>query len=862
MRLLPLLPLLLFVPACLQATPTGLTVSIDPASPLEGDALSAVVDDAPTGAFTDLTLEYQWVEDGSVRADLLEAIVPGSEVQAGEHWRVVVLPFGDGVEGLASTSEVTVQGGDAPDPDADGDGSPASLDCDDDDPTRYPGAPEACDGLDSDCDASRPAGDVDADGDGVPLCDDDCDDTDPSRFPGNDHFCLDGGEASTDCAPFDSALLVSWLPDRDRDGDGSEDPSTWLLLCPGDDRPVDYDGSNYLSGDPMPPATDCNDYEPDLHGLDSDGDGVSSCDGDVYPDGSSADDREDLSPEADELCDQEDNDLDGLTDEGFDLDGDGYVTDDPAAGCEEKYDASQLDCDDSSPLINPADVDADSVSSCDGDCDDGDPAAHPLDLDGDGVSTCDLPPDCDDDDPGLAPVDLDGDGFTTCGGDCDDGNPSAFPGNAVQCDTVIDTDCDGVEDALEVDSDGDGSSTCDGDCDDSDPALNPDDGDVDGASSCEGDCDDSQPAMRPGAPQLCDGLLDNDCNGLPDANEADADGDGDSLCDGDCDDSDPGLDFQDADNDGVTSCGGDCDDSDPTASPLIDADGDGWSSCLTGLGEADCDDSDAGLNWTDADSDGFTTCDWAPDCDDSNPGLNQGDEDLDGETSCSGDCDDLDPAVQTLGVETRDGLDNDCDGTADEGLISAGDVAFVELMIQAHPATGDASGEYFELYNATAVKIDLRGWAFELLDTYGIPATVAFDAEPFGPPILIGPGDLFVVARSSNADAYGFDVADAYLPFSPLANGGGAISAWFGVTAIDTVVWGPSGCVAGCGGGAPVFDTDQTWGPGYAMGLPTYGATPHLANNSAANWCVEEEPLSANDSGSPGLQGPTFGVCQ
>jgi hypothetical protein len=36
--------------------------------------------------------------------------------------------------------------------DVDGDGSPASADCDDTDATVYPGAPEACDGIDANCD--------------------------------------------------------------------------------------------------------------------------------------------------------------------------------------------------------------------------------------------------------------------------------------------------------------------------------------------------------------------------------------------------------------------------------------------------------------------------------------------------------------------------------------------------------------------------------------------------------------------------------------------------------------------------------------------------------------------------------------
>lgn len=51
-------------------------------------------------------------------------------------------------------------GGASPSDDADGDGvSSADGDCDDADPSRHPGAPEGCDGLDTDCD-----GTVDDDG--------------------------------------------------------------------------------------------------------------------------------------------------------------------------------------------------------------------------------------------------------------------------------------------------------------------------------------------------------------------------------------------------------------------------------------------------------------------------------------------------------------------------------------------------------------------------------------------------------------------------------------------------------------------------------------------------------------------------
>jgi len=52
--------------------------------------------------------------------------------------------------------------GTTPPVDADGDGVPSDLDCDDDDPQRFPGNPEQCDGIDNDC-----SGEAEVDGDGA-----------------------------------------------------------------------------------------------------------------------------------------------------------------------------------------------------------------------------------------------------------------------------------------------------------------------------------------------------------------------------------------------------------------------------------------------------------------------------------------------------------------------------------------------------------------------------------------------------------------------------------------------------------------------------------------------------------------------
>ena len=61
-------------------------------------------------------------------------------------------------------------------PDEDGDGYTVCQDCDDEDPTRYPLAPETCNGVDDDCDGGVPADEADADGDGWMACEGDCDD--------------------------------------------------------------------------------------------------------------------------------------------------------------------------------------------------------------------------------------------------------------------------------------------------------------------------------------------------------------------------------------------------------------------------------------------------------------------------------------------------------------------------------------------------------------------------------------------------------------------------------------------------------------------------------------------------------------
>ncbi len=810
--------------------------------------------------------------------------------------------------------------------------------------------------LDDNCDGELLEGEVDADQDGFTRCrlvpditaqdlgditvldpDDpfdpanpqnglqsDCIDTNSSVFPENPNLtCLDTGDYNSACGE-NSQEDFATLFYRDIDGDGD-----------GDADPTDSDGDGVpdvavstCSGVAPPGrwvarapgvaleavATDCDDFNPNEDGKDRDADGFTTC---PNADGlrDCDDGNSDTNPDALEACDAEDNDCDGAVDEDYDddLDGSFRVTQAdiaaglPSANCAARGSSAHpyvQDCDDSDPTRENLDLDADGESTCEGDCNDGDPLQQSADNDGDGFNTCTAiisQFDCDDTNPLLTPIDGDGDGFAPCPNeqglaDCDDDNINVFPNNgAVQCDGVLDTDCDGLTDPLDADDDNDGASECGGDCNDQDPLLNIENVDGDGYSTCTGDCDDTEITVHPGAPQVCgDGITDNDCNGAADTNEADVDGDGSTICEGDCNDFDPAVNAEDADGDGSTSCQGDCDDSDPTITHLTDGDSDGWTACgsfgatgpLSQAVPADCNDDDGLLNWTDADGDSVPTCAavgdpvTVADCDDFDPAMHDEDRDADGSSPCGADgipgtadddCDDSEPEISSTGTEVRDGLDNDCSGIADDGIgdgteIDTGDLAVVELLVGATAATGDGPAEYFELYNASGIDIDLRGWEVEVTNTTsGLSTTWAFDPA-VGPDaaMVIPAGTRAVVARSGNANAYGTNIADFFWSGPAFSDAGGSLELSFEGRPIDTLSWLGSSCIANCEPGqpSPTFSSNSTWRPGHAMGLAVLGSTPHLANNSQSNLCEELlEQVSGLLHGSPGSPQTETGRC-
>ncbi|MEE2828078.1 MAG: MopE-related protein [Myxococcota bacterium] len=672
---------------------------------------------------TDLDDDNDTYEDAVDCAPLNAAIFPGATELCDE---LDSDCDGDLVDGFANADNDSEP--DCIDNDTDNDGVDDPLDCAPLDSTIYPGATEACDSVDQDCDTSLVDEFSDLDSDGQPDCIDtdadgdlfedflDCDDLNPTTYPGATEVC---DLVDSDC---DGSLVDN---DPDLDGDGTPD-------C------VDNDDD----GDIFPEIVDCDDQDAsvypgapdfcDLVDADCDGslvDNFPNLDGDSLPDCVDDDidgdgdpnetDCNDVNPAvytgATESCDTIDSDCDGsLVDEFGDVDGD-TVPDCIDSDSDNDTFLDAVDCQPFDSTMYPGALEV--CDNFDGDCD-GDLVDGFPNFDSDNL------PDCVD-------PDADGDGFSIPG-DCEDLNVFVFPGAAESCDN-IDSDCDGsladefpdldgdtIPDCVDLDVDGDGDpavtdcddldplyytnavelcDTLDFDCDgdlidgfpDTDGDLEPDcidlddDGDFDPDST---DCGPLDPTMHWGAFEYCD-AIDSDCDGSLIDGYSNPDGDAEPSCIDDNDDNDAFDDFIDCGPeddtvypgapefcDGVDSdCDGtvadtfpdwDLDDLPDCWDPDDDNDGD--------LDASDCDDFDDTIytdapelcDLIDSDCDG-SLVDFYPDFDgDGEPDCNESDLDGDGFSSAV-DCDDGNPAIYPGAPEYCDPFDSNCDGDLVDG---------------------------------------------------------------------------------------------------------------------------------------------------------------------------------------------------
>jgi hypothetical protein len=557
--------------------------------------------------------------------------------------------------------------------------STAGGDCDDADITAYPGAPETCDAVDSDCDGDLVDGFTDTDGDLDPNCTDgdddgdgsldgdDCGPTNPAIFPGAPEAC---DSIDSDC----DGDLVEGFDDVNADGvpdcvEVDDDGDGWDAVddCD-DDDPAVFPGATELPDDGV--DQDCSGEDTVTCFEDLDGDTFGSTttllapDGDCTGSGESTVDTDcddsaaSVRPGAPETVDDGvDQNCDGADTVTCYLDGDLDGAGSAAAilaadgDCDDPGEAPLPDdCDDSDPAFAPGAVElCDELDhDCDGDLVDGFP-----DTDGDGDLDC-------------TDFDDDGDGFPDSV-DCGPLDATVYPLAVELCDAV-DSDCDGdLVDGFE-DADGNGVPDC----------VDPDsDGDGDPDAT---DCDDDDPTIYNGATEIPGDGIDQDCDGN-DLVTCWVDGDSDGVgagisilvSEGDCDDVP-----------GTVPIDGDCDDEDPLAFPGFpveelcdgadndcsgeldageaDDDGDGWLACagfiargLDAAGGDDCDDDDSQV---------FPG---APETSDDVVDLNcdgvfGDDVDGDGYRLEDGDCHDGEPQIHPDAPELCDGWDNDCDG--------------------------------------------------------------------------------------------------------------------------------------------------------------------------------------------------------
>lgn len=470
------------------------------------------------------------------------------------------------------TGSPPIETGEPPEPvvDLDGDGySPADGDCDDEDEDINPGAVELCDGVDNDCDEGVDNSaldgnwwysDNDHDGygdeassvwsceapDKTTLVPGDCDDSDPTVHPGSAEWC---DEVDNDCnGRIDELGAVGgspWYRDSDRDGFGDTEDvvhSCNSLLgyaeidgdCDDSDSTIHPDGIEACNGkDDDCSGTIDDGFELEIYFRDADGDlrgdalrPIVSC---APPSGYVSNRRDcddtDTTVHSDmpELCDDKDNDCNGLVDDDVttywfyrDTDGDEVGDDsDAMESCDRPsgYVIDSGDCDDSDSTVYPGAWEA--CNGIDDDCsgviDDGLTfSTYYADTDNDGfgdlestVEACAVPP-----------------GYSADSTDCDDTRDWVNPAIEADCSDGVDEDCDGEIDEgpdrtwyEDADEDGFGSptstvTTC----------LMPS-----GYTGDSTDCDDTDPSFNPEAREVCDDGRDSDCDGLLDDDDEDCD---------------------------------------------------------------------------------------------------------------------------------------------------------------------------------------------------------------------------------------------------------------------------------------------------------------------------------------------------
>ena len=425
--------------------------------------------------------------------------------------------------------------GDVCEDDLDGDGTPDEEDCAPVNPGIHPGAQEVCDGSDNNCNSLIDEGFLDSDLDGLKDC-----------FDGDDDN--DGDPDGSDCAPLNALVSGGALEacnGIDDDCDEKVDEGFGTQTCGKGgcfhEEPNCADGKVVICDPQSGIANEvCDAVDNDCDGLTDEDLGMTSCgDGVCAHSVPNCENGQTVACDpllgaGDEVCDNKDNDCDGMIDEGqptlacgkgqcfhtlpFCVGGVTFECNPFEGASKEVCDGQDNDCDD------VTDEDLGTITCGMGLCD------HTIDkcvdgtlqscnpMEGAELETCDgLDNDCD----GLVDEDM---GAATCGlGVCENTVAVCIDGKPNKCDPLGNSSeevCDGLDNDCDGEVDPEDTSDCtnywvDGDLDGFG---------ADGDSKClctpsnvysaevAGDCNDEAKSVNPEADEVCFNEVDDDCD--------------------------------------------------------------------------------------------------------------------------------------------------------------------------------------------------------------------------------------------------------------------------------------------------------------------------------------------------------------
>jgi hypothetical protein len=249
-----------------------------------------------------------------------------------------------------------------------------------------------------------------------------------------------------------------------------------------------------------------------------------------------------------------------------------------------------------------------------------------------------------------------------------------------------------------------------------------------------------------------------------------------------------------------------------------DVDGDGGLDVR--LGGDDCDDSDDEIYFGASDTwyDGIDSdCDGGSDFDKDGDGFEREPEGLD--------CDDEDNErfpgqPDGTALDSRPGVDSDCDSLVDEDGLLFGDILITEIMV----FPSGTHSAFVEIYNASDKVLYLNGWEF-LLNGQSVPLPNGFE-------LAIGQSILACDdAQAADGWVCDFEWGEAV----QLGSGSGSVGVGPPSLPLDAIIWDGEWPISA--GASVQLDPSQF---------------DEVANDQATAWCGSTTTMVSGDLGTPG----------